>query len=336
MDHAQSVSCFIMLAAGSRYETPDTSGIAHFSEHALQGHRDPADRTRHRKRGRRHRRRVQRLHGQGVHRVLRPLCRRAPVDRARRARRHAAALEVRRRRDRAREGRDRRGDEHVLRHAARLHQRRLRLAALRRQPIGWDIIGRKETVRAATRDTFLGYIDRWYKPERMASESPGRSTATSRESSSGFGRHRPDGDRSRRAGEVERNGEPRVKIYTKASDQAHLCLGVPSYPLVHPDRYPLQVLATVLGRACRPASSPRSASGAASLLHLRGQPQLHRCGLALLPGRGRHRADRRSRHDDRRRAPARSRTRPCRRTSSTRRRTSRRAASSSRRRPRTA
>jgi predicted Zn-dependent peptidase len=46
---------------------------------------------------------------------------------------------------------------------------------------------------------------------------------------------------------VEENGEPRVKIYTKASDQAHLCLGVPSYPLVHPDRYPLQVLATVLG-----------------------------------------------------------------------------------------
>src|SRR5207249_3135171 len=43
------------------------------------------------------------------------------------------------------------------------------------------------------------------------------------------------------------NGTPRVKIHTKASDQAHLCLGVPSYPLVHPDRYSLQVLATVLG-----------------------------------------------------------------------------------------
>src|SRR5207245_10089203 len=35
------------------------------------------------------------------------------------------------------------------------------------QPLGWDIIGRKETVRAATRDTFLGYTDRWYKPSRM-------------------------------------------------------------------------------------------------------------------------------------------------------------------------
>src|SRR5204862_3757676 len=33
IEHAQSVSCFIMLAAGSRYETPETNGIAHFSEH---------------------------------------------------------------------------------------------------------------------------------------------------------------------------------------------------------------------------------------------------------------------------------------------------------------
>src|SRR5713226_3081874 len=33
MPQAQSVSCFVMLAAGSRYETRDTNGIAHFSEH---------------------------------------------------------------------------------------------------------------------------------------------------------------------------------------------------------------------------------------------------------------------------------------------------------------
>ena len=33
MGHAQSVSCIVMLAAGSRYETPETNGIAHFSEH---------------------------------------------------------------------------------------------------------------------------------------------------------------------------------------------------------------------------------------------------------------------------------------------------------------
>ena len=33
MPQAQSVSCFIMFNAGSRYETPDIAGIAHFAEH---------------------------------------------------------------------------------------------------------------------------------------------------------------------------------------------------------------------------------------------------------------------------------------------------------------
>ena len=33
MDHAQSVSCFLMYAAGSRYERREESGIAHFAEH---------------------------------------------------------------------------------------------------------------------------------------------------------------------------------------------------------------------------------------------------------------------------------------------------------------
>src|SRR5256885_1825142 len=33
MPQAQSVSCFVMLAAGSRYETAESNGIAHFAEH---------------------------------------------------------------------------------------------------------------------------------------------------------------------------------------------------------------------------------------------------------------------------------------------------------------
>ena len=35
------------------------------------------------------------------------------------------------------------------------------------QPLGWDIIGRKETVRGATRETFLDYTSTWYRPNRM-------------------------------------------------------------------------------------------------------------------------------------------------------------------------
>jgi predicted Zn-dependent peptidase len=44
------------------------------------------------------------------------------------------------------------------------------------------------------------------------------------------------------------NGDgPLVRVHHKASDQAHISIGVPSYPLEHPDRYALQLLATVLG-----------------------------------------------------------------------------------------
>ena len=117
------------------------------------------------------------------------------------------------------------------------------------QPLGWDIIGRKETVRAATRETFLDYIDRWYKPARMVvgvggkigGDLVGRARGAAR-------RPRAGGDRRRRRRPRCRpNGRPRVQVHTKASDQAHVCIGVPSYPLDHPDRYALQLLATVLG-----------------------------------------------------------------------------------------
>jgi predicted Zn-dependent peptidase len=38
-----------------------------------------------------------------------------------------------------------------------------------------------------------------------------------------------------------------VRLHSKDSDQANVALGVPTYPLGHPDRYALQLLGTVLG-----------------------------------------------------------------------------------------
>jgi predicted Zn-dependent peptidase len=114
------------------------------------------------------------------------------------------------------------------------------------QPLGWDIIGRKETVRGASRDTFMDYIGHWYKPGRIVV---------------GVGGKIGDGLTERideLLGDLEPGdtGEPdpvkphengRVSVHTKQSDQAHISLGVPSYPLLHPDRYALQMLATILG-----------------------------------------------------------------------------------------
>ena len=306
--------------------------------HVLQGHREPADRARHRQRDRRHRRRVQRLHRQGVHRATTSA---APASTA------TIALDVLV--DMLRHSKF--DPEEIEREKGVIVEEMNMYFDTPRdyisgvydsllygdQPLGWDIIGRKETVRAATRDTFLGYIGRWYKPERMVvgvagkidGDLEGRARAAARRPRAGAEPARP----SRRS--LERNGEARVKIYTKASDQAHLCLGVPSYPLVHPT--------ATRSRCSRPSSArdvvapvhrgPRAARP--RLLHLRDQPQLHRRGLALLAGRRRHRAHRRGGHDDRRRAEARSPTRRCPRTSSRRRGTSRRAGSCSRPRART-
>jgi predicted Zn-dependent peptidase len=111
------------------------------------------------------------------------------------------------------------------------------------------LTGRNGTVRGANRDTFTSYIDHWYKPSRMVV---------------GIGGQIGDGLLERieellgdlsdaETGEPERttvesaNGSARVRVHTKQSDQAHICLGVHSYPLEHPDRYVLQVLSTVLG-----------------------------------------------------------------------------------------
>jgi predicted Zn-dependent peptidase len=116
------------------------------------------------------------------------------------------------------------------------------------RPIGWDIIGRKETVRGATRDTFLGYIDQWYHPERMVVGVAGKLDAgLQADIERLLGDLEPATTGTPTPAQFEANGDARVKIHTKASDQAHLCLGVPSYPIGHPDRYALQLLSTVLG-----------------------------------------------------------------------------------------
>jgi predicted Zn-dependent peptidase len=115
------------------------------------------------------------------------------------------------------------------------------------QPLGRDIIGTKETVRAATRETFTSFIDRWYRPERMVVGLGGRIGDGLLERLEGLlGSIDPRETGMPEPVVIPANGSP-VKVHTKKSDQAHIVLGARSYPLGHPDRYVLQLLATVLG-----------------------------------------------------------------------------------------
>jgi len=249
MDHAQSVSCFIMLAAGSRYETPDTSGIAHFAEHMFfKG-------TENRPTARDIGNEIDGIGGEfnaftgkeytgyyvrcaGEHRsialdVLVDMLRHSKFDPEEIDREKGVIVE----------------EMNMYFDTPRDYISGVYDALLYGdQPLGWDIIGRKETVRAATQDTFLGYIDGWYKPERMVVGVSGKIDGDLQaEVERLLGDLEPAETGAPAPAALPANGTPRVKIHTKASDQAHLCLGVPSYPLVHPDRYALQLLSTVLG-----------------------------------------------------------------------------------------
>jgi predicted Zn-dependent peptidase len=115
------------------------------------------------------------------------------------------------------------------------------------QPLGWDIIGTKDTVRAATRETFLGYLDRWYRGPRMVAGVSGAVGSDAVERVSALLGDVPNGEIGAPEPVAWEQDAPRVKIHTKTSDQAHVRMGVHSYPIGHPDRYSLMLLATALG-----------------------------------------------------------------------------------------
>jgi predicted Zn-dependent peptidase len=249
MPNVQSTSCFLMFAAGSRYETAETNGIAHFAEHMFfKG-------TERRPTAKDIAVEVDSIGGEfnaftgkeytGYY--VRCAAEHAPVafdvlvDMIRHSRFDEDEIER---------------EKGVIVEEMNMYFDTPRdyLGGLYEnllygdQPLGWDIIGRKETVRGATRDTFLDYIGRWYQPTRLVVGVGGRFDgdliARLEELVSEFQLgEMPGPDPVRLNG----NGSPRVVVHTKQSDQAHLSVGTLSHPLGHPDRYALQLLATVLG-----------------------------------------------------------------------------------------
>ncbi len=115
------------------------------------------------------------------------------------------------------------------------------------QPLGWDIIGTKDTIRAAGRQTFLDYLDAWYTPRRMVVGAAGAVDGEFlAEVERQFG-HLGDRKTGAPAPTVVEQDAPRVQLDKRDSDQAHLRLGVRGIPTTHPDRYTMQVMGAILG-----------------------------------------------------------------------------------------
>ena len=248
MDHAQSVSCFVMFAAGSRYERREESGIAHFAEHMFfKG-------TERRPTARDIATEIDSIGGEfnaftgkeltGYYvkcaAETRDVALDVLVDMLRNSRFDAGEIdrekgviveEMNMYADTPRSYIGNVWERHVYGD----------------QPLGWDVIGTEETVRGATRETFMGYLDRWYLPERTVVGLGGKigdDLVARLEELLG---DVPTGTTGTADPLVlPENGSP-VRIHTKQSDQAHVVIGARSYPHGHPDRYVLQLLSTVLG-----------------------------------------------------------------------------------------
>jgi len=234
MPQIGSVSCFVTLAAGSRYETPNSKGIAHFAEHMFfKGtERRPTARTIATE--------IDAIGGEfnaftgkeltGYYvkcgsetrdvalDVLSDMLLHSSFDPAEIEKEKGVILE----------------EMNVYldtpqRYVGNVYDRLLYAD----QPLGWDILGTKETIEATTRETFTSYLGAWYRPERIVIGVGGR-----------IGEGTPTGVPAPVT--LPPDTSP-VALHTKSSEQAHLILGVRGYPIGHPNRYALQLLAVVLG-----------------------------------------------------------------------------------------
>jgi predicted Zn-dependent peptidase len=247
LPHAQSVAVMVMLAAGSRYETSETSGIAHFAEHMFfKG-------TERRPTARQIAGEIDAIGGEfnaftGKENTTyyvkcaaehRDVALDVLVDMLHNSR--FAEEEIER-------------EKGVIVEEMNMYYDTPRdfIGGVYEEllwgdhPLGWDIIGRKETINDATRDTFLGYLDRWYKPSRMVLGVGGRIGDGLLERAQELLGSFSDAETGDPAPATP-HANGRVRVFTKQSEQAHVCLGVHSVPLDHPDRYALQLLATALG-----------------------------------------------------------------------------------------
>lgn len=248
MPQVGSVSCFVMLAAGSRYETPESNGIAHFAEHMFfKGtERRPTARTIAAEidaiGGEFNAFTGKELTGYYVRcatetrdvalDVLSDMLLHSRFDPEEIEKEKGVILE----------------EMNVYldtpqRYVGNVYDRLLYAD----QPLGWDILGTRETIESATRETFTTYLDTWYRPERMVVGVGGRlGDGLVERLEELLGGIEPRETGAAAPVELPPDGSP-VLIHTKASEQAHLILGVRGYPIGHPNRYALQLLSVVLG-----------------------------------------------------------------------------------------
>ena len=113
-------------------------------------------------------------------------------------------------------------------------------------PLGRPILGTKESVEAITQERLRGHFRSAYAAENVIISAAGNlEHAQLRDAlEKAFG---PMPPRARNGSEAPPQVVPKVVIRSKELEQSHVCLGTSSYPQNHADRYASYVMNTMLG-----------------------------------------------------------------------------------------
>jgi len=115
------------------------------------------------------------------------------------------------------------------------------------QPLGRPILGTKQTVGKLDREKVLEFFKQFYTPDDHIISAAGN---LEHERVVDLITDKFDKVRASRNGHVEvaAHTHSRISMRNKKElEQVHICLGVPSYPLSHEDRYVCYILNTILG-----------------------------------------------------------------------------------------
>lgn len=115
-------------------------------------------------------------------------------------------------------------------------------------PLGWDTAGEKDIIRSLDRDDFVEYLKSLYSPDNMTVVfAGGIETKDVEKLAQKYFGPLSKFKTAKPLPIKEKQSKPAVAIKHKKTEQAHLALGVRTVPLDSKDRYPLSVLASILG-----------------------------------------------------------------------------------------
>lgn len=115
------------------------------------------------------------------------------------------------------------------------------------QAVGRPIIGSEQTVRAVTRQDLFDYLQAQYRPDRLVISAAGDIQHDQIVELT----ERHFGDLKAGPSEISepavvRQSEPRLRLVTRPTEQAHVCLSVPALPYTDERRYAQEMLDAVL------------------------------------------------------------------------------------------